>query len=393
MAALTRIFLRIFSTFQAPYKPLVFSGQGSTMLLAETLIASGQRRPLLITGTYLLKKGKLDPVIQKLKDSGCDVTVYSGPKPNPDFTDVEKGLKLMTANNCDSVLAIGGGSVIDTAKVMASASTNGNSVEKMVGLFKVKQPRLPFYVVPTTSGSGSETTIAAVVSEPVHHKKQFFVDRAYIPDGVALDTELLKSLPPRMTAAAGMDAMTHALEAYTSRNSFEDTDKSAAMAIRLLMRYLPRAYEDGEDLEAREMVAQASFLAGYAFTKASLGYVHSISHQLSALYDAPHAEANAVLLPNVMRANQQVCKEAYATLEGMFVGDPVTKSKDTLAGDFIHRIEGLTKALDMPTHIEGLKVEDFDKIAKDARAESRNHAVPKTFSKEEIREILTKVSK
>lgn len=394
MSAVMRIALRTLSTFYPPHKPLVFSGPSSVLRVADVLIASGQRRPLLVTGSYLLKKGKLDAVIQKLEDNGCEVTIYSGPKPNPDFTDVEEGIRLIEKNKCDSILAIGGGSVIDTSKVISSVSTNKKSIDKMVGILKVKKPRLPFYVVPTTSGSGSETTSAAVVAEPVHHKKQFFVDAQYIPDAVALDPELLQSLPAKMTAAVGMDAMTHAIEAYTSKNKFYDTDKNATMAIKLLMTYLPRAYENGDDLEAREMVAQASFLAGYAFAKSSLGFVHAISHQLSGIYNTPHGVGNAVLLPKVMKVNQKSCITEYAELEKMFTKETSKKREEELAADFVHRIHQLTKTIDIPEYIDELNHNDFSEIAKRARAEARSsYAVPKSLAKKEIIEILEGISK
>jgi alcohol dehydrogenase len=170
-------------------------------------------------------------------------------------------------------------------------------------------------VVPTTSGSGSETTVAAVISDSEAHKKQFFVSPKLIPIAAALDPELLKSLPPAMTAAVGMDALTHAIEAYTSTNTFDDTDRDAATAVALLFRYLPTATHQGDDLVAREKVARASFLAGAAFTKASLGYVHAISHQISAFYNTPHGLANAVILPRVLRFNAPTVAGRLAELE------------------------------------------------------------------------------
>ncbi|UTW45294.1 iron-containing alcohol dehydrogenase [bacterium SCSIO 12696] len=384
--------LRAFSTFWPSQKPLAFSGVGSSQQLADLIIASGQSRPLLLTGGFLLKNGKLDELLNHFKVNGCEVTIYDGVTPNPTYKDVEAGLALSKEHNCDSVIAIGGGSIIDVAKVIAAASTNNRSLEKLAGILKVKKPPLPFYVAPTTSGTGSEATNTAVISEPETHKKKFFVDPKYIPLAVALDPELLKSLPPHMTAAVGMDTLTHAIEAYTSRNNFTDTDREAATAIKLLFDFLPLAYTDGNNLKAREMVAQAALLAGHAFTKASLGYVHAISHQVSAHYDTPHGLTNAVILPRVLRFNQTVCAQRFAQLETMLSGQQSTADTQILADKFIARVDQLAKEIGIPSSLTELKEKDFDKITSDALKEARQtYAVPKRMKRSDIKSILQSI--
>lgn len=380
--------LRIMSTLYPAQKPLLFSGVGSTEKLAEFMIDGGHKRPLIVTDSFLVKNGMLDTLLAHLKDHGCQAAVFDGIIPNPTFAVVEAGLKASRDNNCDSILAVGGGSAIDTAKVIAAAHTDKRPLSRLVGNLKIKVPPLPFFAVPTTSGTGSETTIAAVISDSETHKKRFFVSPKLIPIAAALDPELLKSLPPAMTAAVGMDALTHAIEAYTSRNTFDDTGRDARTAIALIFRYLPVVVADGNDLAAREKVALASFLAGYAFTKASLGYVHAISHQVSAHYNTPHGLANAILLPRVLRFNKTVSADRFAALERML--EPNSSGGDAeLAERFIARVDALSDQVAIPAKLDHLQTKDFDKIASEARAEARSsYAVPKVMKQEHVKAIL-----
>lgn len=386
--------LRALSTFFPAQKPMVFSGAGSTLQLADLMIAASYKKPLLITDGFLLKEGMIDSFIDHVKENGCELTIFSDVQPNPTLEQVEKAHAISRQNNCDAVFAIGGGSVIDVSKVVAAASSSKRSIEKLAGILKVKQAPLPFYVVPTTSGSGSEVTNAAVISDTQTHKKQFFVDPKYVPLATALDPDILKTLPPKMTAAVGLDALTHALEAFTSRNNFPDTDRDASIAIKLLFKYLPAVYSDGNNLKAREMVAQASFLAGYAFSKSSLGYVHGISHQISAHYNTPHGLANAILLPRVLRFNKEKCAKRFARLETMLSEGATTGDTTVLAQRFIERVDDLTKTLEIPTQLPELQQSDFTKIAKDALCEAwMSYAVPKVMRKKDVEAILHSASK
>ncbi|UTW56500.1 iron-containing alcohol dehydrogenase [Kordiimonas sp. SCSIO 12610] len=386
--------LRFMSTFFPPQKPLVLTGAGTTKKLAELMIKNGSKRPLIVTDSFLLQNGMLDDLLQFLRNEGSEVTIFDGIIPNPTFAVVEAGIDLAQANNCDSVFTVGGGSAIDTAKVIAAAMTNGNRTDKLVGILKVKKAPLPFYVAPTTSGTGSEVTTAAVISNTETHAKEFFVDPKYIPIATALDPLMLKTLPAAMTAATGMDALTHAIEAYTSLNNFTDTDRDASLAIKLLFDYLPIAFEDGENLNAREMVSIASFLAGFAFTKSSLGYVHAISHQVSAHYGTPHGLANAVILPRVLRYNKTACAKRYADLERMLSSDNIAGLDDQeLTARFIARVDALGDKLNIPASIKDLDEKDYDAIAKSAIKEARSsYAVPKSMNRQAINSVLAAVA-
>lgn len=388
-----RLGLRAISTFFPSQKPLVFSGPGSVKKLADLMIRSGQKRPLLVTDSFLLQNGMLSELTAHLEEAGCAVTVFDGIVPNPTFAVVEAGLKACKDNECDAVFVVGGGSAIDSAKVIAAAATSRKTIAKLAGPLKVDRPLLPFYVVPTTSGTGSEVTNAAVISDSKTHKKQFFVDPKYIPIATALDPELLKSLPAPMTAAVGMDALTHAIEAFVCRNRFQDTDRDAAMAIKLIFDALPVACEKGDDLDAREMMALASFLAGFAFTKSSLGYVHAISHQISAKYNTPHGLANAIILPRVLRFNREVSAERFAELETMLSGDSPGGDTLALADRFIARVDALAEQVGIPVNLDDLKPQDFDAIARDALHEAlHSFAVPKLMKRKQVMAILQSVA-
>lgn len=383
--------LRLLSTLYPPQKPLVFTGADSALKLADLLLASGQRRPLIVTDGFLSSMGMLTGVLAHLEQGGAEAVVFDGVTPNPTFAVVEAGLELSRRHGCDSVLVVGGGSAIDAAKVIAAASTDPRRVDDLAGILKVKAPPLPLYAVPTTSGTGSEVTTAAVISDDETHRKRFFVDPKYIPIGAALDPVLLASLPPHITAATGMDALTHAIEAYTSQNTFADTDRDARLAVKLLFEYLPVAYADGRDAKAREMVALASFLAGYAFTRSSLGYVHAISHQVSAQYGTPHGLANAVILPRVMRFNRAACAARYAELSAVVDGE-APPDAEAGAARFIELVDGLAVGLGIPENLDGLAEEDFGAIAAGAVAEARSsYAVPRRMKRRHIEAVLQSV--
>lgn len=388
----SKLMLRLFSTFFPAQKPLLFTGVQSSQKLADLLVAGGSRKPLIVTGGFLSRSNAMQAFVERLKTAGCDVSVFDGVRPNPDFAAVNAGLDITASAGCDGVVAIGGGSAIDTAKVIAAASTNGRNVARLAGVLKLKAPPLPFYAVPTTSGTGSEATTAAVISESETHKKRFFVDPKYVPVAAALDPEFLVSLPPHVTAATGMDALTHAIEAYTSRNNFPDSDRDARLAVKLLFEFLPTAYSNGSDIKAREMVALAAFLAGYAFTRSSLGYVHAISHQLSAHYNTPHGLANAIILPRVLRFNQHRCADRYAELDTQVARHDPTDSA-LRAESFIARIERLSNTLRIPTGLPDLRREDFDNITKNALAEARSsYAVPQKMNRRDVYTILESIT-
>lgn len=392
LKALTNHALKMFTRFFPAEKPVLFSGPESSLKLASLLQESGHNRPLVVTISSLVSRGLLDEVFEYFKEMGCQAAVYDSITPNPTYKVIEGGIRACYENDCDSVFVVGGGSAIDAAKVIAACCSNNKSVEKVVGLLKVKKPTLPLYVVPTTSGTGSEVTSTAVISETLTHQKKFVVDAKLVPTAAALDPNMIKSLPPQMTAATGMDALTHAIEAYTSVNRFSDAERDARLAVKLLCKHLPKAYQSGESLEAREWVALGSFLAGYAFNKSGLGYVHAISHQVSAHYNTPHGLANAVILPLVMRFNRKACEARFAELERL-VSNSKESNDSELADQFIARVEAMSQQLEIPGGLQELQAKDFQAIAKNACKEARMfYAVPRQMSQAECKEILAAIA-
>lgn len=381
--------IKYLSTFFPTKKPTLFQGLGATTKLTEFMLVNGHKRPLIIVDGFLNASGAIKATVEHFSEAGCEVSIFDEVAANPTFKVVEDCLSLAIANQCDSVLVVGGGSAIDTAKVVSAALTNGTVSSKLIGMLKVKNAPLPLYAVPSTSGTGSEVTAVAVISDTSTHKKQFFIDPKYVPVAAALDPELIASLPADMTSTTGMDALTHAIEAYTSTVKFSDAERDAVAAIRLLMKYLPLAYQNGNDLHAREMVALGSFLAGYAFSKTGLGYVHAISHQISAHYNTPHGLANAVILPKVLRYNRGVCQSRFAELERAVTTEPKSLDDKVLATNFIKRIDQLSEQVNIPATLEGLKDSDFEAIARDALTEAKNsYAVPKVMKASNIKTIL-----
>lgn len=382
--------LKVLSSLYPTQKPTLFFGESALANITKLIVNTGVSKPLIIVDSFILNSGKIESSIRFFQAHNCKVTIFDEIAPNPTLDLVEKCINLASINECDSILVIGGGSAIDISKIVAASLTNGQDGKKLVGLMKVKNTPLPLYAVPTTSGTGSEVTPAAVISEPVSHKKMFYIDPKYVPLAAGLDPKLISSLPPAMTAATGMDALTHAIEAYTSRAQFADTQRDALTAIKLLIKYLPVAYDEGKNLEAREMVALGSFLAGYAFSKSGLGYVHAISHQISAHYNTGHGLANAIILPKIIRFNREACAEKFAEIECALIGSNQGKSKEALTNDFILRIDELSNNLKIPKAISDLREENFTTIALGALAEAKSsYAVPKAMKKSDVINILT----
>ncbi|NKI18705.1 iron-containing alcohol dehydrogenase [Spongiibacter sp. KMU-166] len=372
-------------------KPLIYTGPDSTLQLCNHIAVSGHQRILLVTDAILHKMGLLDALKNKLSAAGVEVYVYDGVEPNPTFTQVHAGNELLKKNQCDAVLAFGGGSVIDVAKVIALAAANGKTPESLVGFLKSRKPGLPFYAVPTTAGTGSEVSVAAVISDPKTHEKGVIADPKSVPLAAALDPNIMLGLPPHITAATGMDALTHAVEAYLATALANDeSDAYARGAAKLIFENLEKVYHDGGNVEAREAMAVASCHAALAFNRAGLGYVHGIAHQFSAFYNTPHGLANAIVMPHVLDYQKEVSKTRLAEL-GVAVGraNPAD-SKDVQAQKFIDAVRELSLNLGIPTSLDALNVDDIPSIAKGALNEAHNTYFVPQYMKQKQCEMLIK---
>ena len=339
--------------------------------------------------TGIVKRDQTADLIRALELRGVTAVIYDGVSPDPTFEVVNEGLDLLKREECDGVVAFGGGSAMDAAKVIAVAAANNRAPEKLVGFFKGRKKPLPFFAVPTTAGTGSEATIVSVISDNVTHAKSFVIDSRTVPLAAALDPRLMASIPATMTAATGMDALTHAIEAYLSTISTPETDRNAIEAIQLIFEFLPMACKDGSNLEAREAMSIASYKAGKAFTKAFVGYVHAISHQLGAYYGIPHGLANAVVLPHVIEFSREAAAPKLAILAVKTGLGESSEGEAVLAQKFVDHISQLNAQLEIPQFAMELKEEDIPAIARGALKEALlNYPVPRHMTRLDCEQLL-----
>ena len=293
-------------------------------------------------------------------------------------------VKIYHDNNCDCVISIGGGSLIDLGKGTAARVANPKkSLKKMKGIFKVKHKLVPLYAIPTTAGSGSEATVAAVISDSNTHEKFPINDTKLVPSVAVLEPTLTVSLPKYLTAITGMDALTHAIECYIGGSNTKQTKKDSIEAVKLILENLKVAYEDGTNVKARENMQIAAFLAGAAFTRGYVGYVHALAHQLGGLYNVQHGEANAILLPYVLEAYGKKGNKKLKEL-AIDIGRPDL--------DLIEEIKNMNEFLGIPTYVKQLKKEDFNIISNRASKEGNPlYPVPVIFNYKELNNILERV--
>ncbi len=373
-------------------RPTLLVGPGASARLGHAIADFGHRKILLVTDEIIVGLGLLTPLTDALASGGARFVVYDEVAPDAPIPLIEKGIKLFKREDCDAIVAFGGGSVMDAAKVIGLAAANDKHPRQLVGYFRGLRGPAPIYAVPTTAGTGSEVTVAAVVSDPAHSRKLVIADTRIVPRMAALDPSLMVGLPPHITAATGMDALTHAVEAYIGYWSTDFSDRMALSAVSMIYENLPRAFEHGSDLAAREKMALASTYAGFAFTRANVGNVHAIAHQLGGRYHTPHGLANAIMLPHVLRFESAAITDKLATLAlRAKVGQPGEPEAE-LAGKFLDSIDALNERLKIPRHLDALREGDIPALAKAAcREADTNYPVPRTMSQQDCEALLRRV--
>lgn len=372
--------------------PKLLAGEDAINSLARTIAGESVGKILIVTSPGIAKRGQADALVRALELQRITPVVFDRILPDPGWEIVNAGLELLQLEDCDGIVALGGGSAIDVAKVIALAAANRCEPARLAGYFKGRRGPLPLFAVPTTAGSGSEATIASVISDDRTHAKSFVVDSRTVPLAVALEPRLLTGLSPGMTAATGMDALTHAIEAFIGTISTAETDRFAGEAVKLIFEYLPRAYKDSNDLEAREAMLIASHKAGRAFTQASVGYVHAISHQLGAYYGLPHGLGNAIVLPQVLAFSRKAARERLARLALLARLGDGSESSDSLAQKFVARVEDLNLELGIPKTVPGLQEDDIPGIAAGAVREALlNYPVPKQMGRADCEHLLRRL--
>ena len=365
-------------------------GRGAVGALTDEVKRRGYQKALIVTDKTLVQCGVVAKVTDKMDAAGLAWAIYDGVVPNPTITVVKEGLGVFQNSGADYLIAIGGGSPIDAAKVAAARVVRPDkTVAQLGGLLKVRRPLPLFIAVPTTAGTGSEATIAAVVTGE-EHRKYAVSDLCLIPRYAVLDPTLTLSLPPAVTAQTGMDALTHAVEAYLSLYyNTRETRALAESAVRDIFRYLPVACRDGQSLTARERMLRASFDAGCAFTRASVGNVHAIAHTLGGLYGIPHGLACAVTLPVVLEDYGAAVHPHLARL-GSLIG--LTGTEQERAVGFLAAIRALNASLGIPDRFDGIRGEDLPRMAAWAAAEANPvYPVPVVYDQARFRRVLERL--
>lgn len=334
----------------------------------NTMVEYGFRRTLIVTDTMLTRLGMADNIQNALQERAIFSVIYDGTQPNPTTENVAEGLKLLQENNCDSVISLGGGSPHDCAKGIALVAANGGDIRDYEGVDRSAKPQLPMIAINTTAGTASEMTRFCIITDAERHIKMAIVDKHVTPLLSVNDSTLMMGMPKSLTAATGMDALTHAIEAYVSIAATPITDACALKAVAMISDNLTVAVEDGSNAQAREAMAYAQFLPGMAFNNASLGYVHAMAHQLGGFYNLPHGVCNAVLLPHVQVFNSQVAAARLRDCAAA-MGVNVEGLNDAEgAAACIDAIRTLAQQVNIPAGLRdlGVKEEDIPLLATNA---------------------------
>ena len=374
-------------------QPELLTGPGSSRRLGEAIAAAGHAKILIVTGGSLPRRGLLKSLTDALDAGGVPYVVFDEITPDAPLPLIEKGIECFLSNGCDAIVAFGGGSPIDAAKAIAVAAANpGKSLRQLAGYFKGWRRAVTLYAVPTTAGTGSEATVAAVIADPDHARKLVLVDFRMVPKMAALDPDLMTGLPPQVTATTGIDALTHAVEAFIGNWKTPYSDRMALSAVSLIFDHLRTAYRDGGNLAAREQMALAATQAGIAFTRANVGYVHAIAHQFGGKYHTPHGLANAILLPHVLRYSLPAVTERLARLAECAKAGKESDSPAERAEQFIGAVEGLIAELAIPATLETLQEADIPQLAAAALHEAHTgYPVPRYMTQAQCEHLIRQV--
>ena len=375
-------------------EPTLLEGPGAIRKLPAFIKSKGLNKVLIVTDKGLMGLHLLDSLFEELDKAGVEYVVYDGTQPNPSIENIEDACALYVDNNCQGVIAFGGGSPMDCAKAAAARVTNPNiPVRKMRGVLKLHHKLPPFFAVPTTAGTGSETTLAAVVTDTATHEKNAINDIRLKPRFAVLDPELTVGLPPHITSTTGMDALTHAVEAYIGKSNVKSTEEYAEKATKMIFENIEKAYTNGKDIEARDQMLKASFYAGQAFTRAYVGYVHAIAHNLGGQYGVPHGLANAVILPYVLEYYGETAHKRLAKLAEI-AGVKTTGSDKEKAEAFIEAIKTLNKNMNIPDGFDMVQEKDIPVIVERALKEGNPlYPVPKIMDKADCEAVIRRMMK
>ena len=386
--------LKIGNYFMGYRMPQYLEGPGKIKELGAFLKEKGINDVLVVTGSGMVRRGQVKPMLDGFEANGIRYTLQTYDTTDPTSDDVEAGYKTYKEHGCKSIVALGGGSRIDCAKGIAAKAVHpGKTVAQLQGLLKVHWPIPPFVAIPTTAGAGSETTVAAVITDSKTHRKAAINDPFLIPKYAVLDPELTVGLPPYTTATTGMDALAHAVEAYTNKTyNTKLENKLAREAVKLIHDNILTAVEDGSNLEARQNMQRGAFYAGRAFTRGCVGYVHAIGHTLGGLYGVAHGLAMAVLLPHVMREFGASAHKRLAELADVCgIGGANEAEK---ANGFIRWIEETNAKMGLPNGFDVVRDDDIDQMITWAKKEANPlYPVPVVWARKDFRRLIESIRK
>ncbi len=376
------------SSFFIPTINLI--GPGALQSVGEQLKSLKAKKVLIVTDEFLNKTGVAGKTKDLIEAEGMEAVIFDGSEPNPTDKNVEAGFKVWQNEKCDALVTLGGGSSHDCGKGVGLLAANGGKIHDYEGVDQSNNEFVPYVAINTTAGTASEMTRFCIITDTSRKVKMAIVDWRVTAKVSINDSEIMATMPPNLTAATGMDALTHAVEAYVSTAATPLTDASALMAIQLVAEYLPQAVANGDNMVARDKMAYAQFLGGMAFNNASLGYVHAMAHQLGGFYNLPHGVCNAILLPHVEQFNLIGCAEKLsdvavalgANIEGLTIHEAAQKAIDA--------IKDLSKSIGIPSGLSELNVEekDFDVMVDNAMKDACQATNPRTATKEQIIQIF-----
>ncbi len=374
--------------------PELLEGENSLSKLPDLINSKDIKNVLIVTDKGISSLGLMDGLLEGLTKKDIRYVIYERTIPNPTIENIEEAFELYKSQKCEAIVAFGGGSPMDCAKgVGARISRPHKSILQMKGLLKVRRKLPPLFAIPTTAGTGSEATVAAVISDTDTHEKYQINDMVLVPHYAVLDPLLTVGLPKNITATTGMDALTHAIEAFIGNSNTRKTKRLAQKAVQLIFNNIETAYSDGNNLPARENMLKASYYAGAAFTRAYIGYVHAIAHALGGVYGIPHGLANAVVLPYVLEYYGNSVHKRLAELADLVGIGLSTDTDGEKATKLINVIKNLNKAMNIPDKIAGVDGKDIPLMAERAWKEANPlYPVPRIFSKSDLEKLFKMVS-
>ncbi|MFT4413270.1 iron-containing alcohol dehydrogenase [Fredinandcohnia humi] len=367
-------------------KPEVLQGEKSLLQLPKLIKSKGIQSVLIVTDKGIISIGLMDELLQGLQKEGVAAVIYDKTVPNPTIDNIEEALELYKSRHCKGIIAFGGGSPMDCAKgVCARIARPDKTLTQLKGQLKVWKEIPPLFAVPTTAGTGSEATVAAVISNSETHEKYAINDMSLIPHYAVLDPLLTVKLPPHITSTTGIDALTHAVEAYIGRSNTPETLKCSMDAVKLIFENIYEAYSNGTNLTARKNMQEAAYLAGVAFTRAYVGYVHAIAHTLGGFYSVPHGLANAIILPYVLEYYGESVHKQLAELADLIGVGRKFNTQEQKAKAFIEAIKELTQKMAIPNKVSGMLESDIPLMVERAYKEANPlYPVPKILSREDL---------